>query len=108
MARRFGAGDELQSEGDGPGHFLGSLVLAPTKAIVGGAQRWVVIDGQQRLTTLTLALCALRDHVREATHGCQIGLTRTARRNFTRATHRHRMASPSRARLQRGGDRVFS
>lgn len=56
--------DVLRDEGDAPGHFLGSLVLAPTKAVVGGPQRWVVVDGQQRLTTLTLALAALRDHVR--------------------------------------------
>lgn len=48
----------------GSGHFLGSLVLAPAGTYVGGTSRWVVVDGQQRLTTLTLALCALRDHVR--------------------------------------------
>ena len=31
--------------------------------IAGGVQRWLVVDGQQRLTTLMLALAALRDHV---------------------------------------------
>jgi hypothetical protein len=56
--------DVLRDEGNAPGHFLGSVVLAPTKAVVGGPQRWLVVDGQQRLTTLTVALCALRDHVR--------------------------------------------
>lgn len=55
----------LESDQDGPGHFLGSLVLAPSKSVVGGASRWLVVDGQQRLTTLSLALCALRDHVRD-------------------------------------------
>jgi hypothetical protein len=48
-----------------PGHFVGSLVLAPAAAtIAGGVQRWLVVDGQQRLTTLVLALAALRDHIR--------------------------------------------
>ncbi|MFI9783095.1 DUF262 domain-containing protein [Kitasatospora sp. NPDC051984] len=45
-------------------HFLGSLVLAPRPPIPDTVQRWVVIDGQQRLTTLMLLACALRDHVR--------------------------------------------
>jgi alkylated DNA nucleotide flippase Atl1 len=48
------------------GHFLGSVVLAPTPALhAGGLQSWLVVDGQQRLTTLMLALAALRDHVAE-------------------------------------------
>jgi hypothetical protein len=44
-------------------HFIGSLVLAPSPAISpSGVQDWLVIDGQQRLTTVSLLLCALRDH----------------------------------------------
>lgn len=44
-------------------HFIGSLVLAPTPAVGPvGVQRYLVVDGQQRLTTLSLLLCALRDH----------------------------------------------
>ncbi|TDC25701.1 DUF262 domain-containing protein [Streptomyces sp. 8K308] len=46
------------------GHFLGSLVLDPRPPLPDTVQRWVVIDGQQRLTTLMLLACALRDHVR--------------------------------------------
>ncbi|MEU7750427.1 DUF262 domain-containing protein [Micromonospora sp. NPDC049171] len=44
-------------------HFIGSLVLAPSPAMgpVGVAE-YLVVDGQQRLTTLTLLLCAIRDH----------------------------------------------
>ncbi|MGC4768898.1 GmrSD restriction endonuclease domain-containing protein [Micromonospora sp. DT44] len=43
-------------------HFIGSLVLAPSPAMgpVGVAE-YLVVDGQQRLTTLTLLLCAIRD-----------------------------------------------
>lgn len=44
-------------------HFIGSLVLAPSPALGPvGVQRYLVVDGQQRLTTLTLLLCAIRDH----------------------------------------------
>ncbi|WP_446223318.1 GmrSD restriction endonuclease domain-containing protein [Nocardia sp. IBHARD005] len=53
---------------DGPEatHFIGSLVLAPTPAGVAGAvTRFLVVDGQQRLTTLTLLLAAIRDYLRE-------------------------------------------
>jgi len=44
-------------------HFVGSLVLAssPDAGPV-GVQRYLVVDGQQRLTTLTILLAALRDH----------------------------------------------
>lgn len=47
-------------------HFIGSVVLAPTPAVVAGAvARYLVVDGQQRLTTLTLLLAAIRDYLRE-------------------------------------------
>ncbi len=42
------------------GHFIGSFVLAPAPATA-TLPAYLVVDGQQRLTTLTLALCALRD-----------------------------------------------
>ncbi|MEE1810473.1 GmrSD restriction endonuclease domain-containing protein [Streptomyces sp. BE133] len=48
-----------------PPHFLGSVVLAPGQIQAGGVQRWLVVDGQQRLTTLMLAFTALRDHLRD-------------------------------------------
>ncbi|MEU8802274.1 DUF262 domain-containing protein [Spirillospora sp. NPDC048819] len=46
-------------------HFIGSVVLAPGTMSAGDIQRWLVVDGQQRLTTLILASCALRDRFRE-------------------------------------------
>ena len=46
---------------DGSGHFLGSFVLAPYPAPASAVTSFVVVDGQQRLTTLLLALSALRD-----------------------------------------------
>lgn len=59
--------DRLKDEEGGSGHFLGSVVLAPSPVALGpsGLQRWLVVDGQQRLTTLMIALAAIRDHVAE-------------------------------------------
>jgi uncharacterized protein with ParB-like and HNH nuclease domain/predicted transport protein len=47
------------------GHFLGSIVYVATGDSLAGFTRWLLIDGQQRLTTLTLLLAALRDHIRD-------------------------------------------
>lgn len=44
-------------------HFIGSLVLAPSPTNgPAGVQDFLVVDGQQRLTTLSILLCAIRDH----------------------------------------------
>ncbi len=43
-------------------HFIGSVVLAPQDIGPVGVQQYLVVDGQQRLTTLSLLLAALRDH----------------------------------------------
>jgi uncharacterized protein with ParB-like and HNH nuclease domain len=44
-------------------HFIGSLVLAPSPSNgPAGVQEFLVVDGQQRLTTLSILLCAIRDH----------------------------------------------
>ena len=43
------------------GHFLGSFVYVDSSDTSAGFTRWMVIDGQQRLTTLTILLVALRD-----------------------------------------------
>ncbi len=52
-------------------HFIGSLVLAPSPSNgPAGVQEFLVVDGQQRLTTLSLLLCALRDH-RAATESAE-------------------------------------
>ena len=47
------------------GHFLGSVVYVSTEDSSAGFVRWQLIDGQQRMTTLTLLLAALRDHLQE-------------------------------------------
>jgi len=47
-------------------HFLGSVVYVSTGDSSAGFTRWLMIDGQQRVTTLTLLLTALRDHIHES------------------------------------------
>jgi uncharacterized protein with ParB-like and HNH nuclease domain len=46
-------------------HFLGSMVYVSTGDTSAGFTRWLLIDGQQRVTTLTLLLTALRDHIQD-------------------------------------------
>jgi uncharacterized protein with ParB-like and HNH nuclease domain len=65
----------LVDGGQGASHFLGSVVLAPSPSNTpAGVQAWLVVDGQQRLTTLSVLLCAIRDHI-------HAGPTPTARTN---------------------------
>ncbi|MFH8788883.1 GmrSD restriction endonuclease domain-containing protein [Streptomyces roseoverticillatus] len=53
----------LESGATANTHFLGSVVLAPSPQNEATFPRWLVVDGQQRLTTLSLALAAIRDHI---------------------------------------------
>ncbi len=46
------------------GHFVGSIVNIAEKDMPIGVQKFMIIDGQQRLTTLTLLLIALRDYAK--------------------------------------------
>jgi uncharacterized protein with ParB-like and HNH nuclease domain len=42
-------------------HFLGSIVTMPTKSVPEGVTKYLLIDGQQRLTTLFILLALIRD-----------------------------------------------
>lgn len=55
----------IADAGPDRGHFIGSVVYIQTGDSSAGFTRWLLIDGQQRVTTLTLLLTALRDHIRE-------------------------------------------
>jgi len=44
-------------------HFMGAVVSIPAKTVPVGVTKHLIIDGQQRLTTIALLLCALRDTV---------------------------------------------
>ena len=57
--------DDIVRAGSNDGdHFIGSIVYIAgnTSAVFSS---WLVIDGQQRLTTLSLLLIALRDHIQK-------------------------------------------
>lgn len=42
-------------------HFMGAVVSIPAKTVPVGVTKHLVIDGQQRLTTIAVMMCALRD-----------------------------------------------
>lgn len=50
---------------DKVGHFVGSIVNIAEQAMPTGVQKYMIIDGQQRLTTLSLLLIALRNYAEE-------------------------------------------
>jgi uncharacterized protein with ParB-like and HNH nuclease domain len=50
-------------------HFLGSIVTVPTRSVPEGVSKFLLIDGQQRLTTLQILLAALRDRARQLQDG---------------------------------------
>ena len=42
-------------------HFMGAIVTMPAVSVPVGVLKFLIIDGQQRLTTVALLLCAIRD-----------------------------------------------
>ena len=52
--------DLLKTSGS---HFLGSIILKRTRQITGTADKAIIIDGQQRLTTLSILIKALYDSI---------------------------------------------
>jgi uncharacterized protein with ParB-like and HNH nuclease domain len=62
--RLFSNIEALLEEEDEVQHFLGPLVCTPFKPVPGEVTPYQLIDGQQRLTTLTILLAALRDEAR--------------------------------------------
>jgi len=49
--------------GENSTHFMGAIVSVPARSVPVGVSKYLIIDGQQRLTTVSLLLCALRDCV---------------------------------------------
>ena len=45
-------------------HFVGSIVNIAEQTMPTGVQKYMIIDGQQRMTTLTLLLLALRNYAK--------------------------------------------
>jgi uncharacterized protein with ParB-like and HNH nuclease domain len=58
------------SEAENPRtHFIGSIVNMPTVSVPEGVAKYLLIDGQQRLTTIFILLMLLRDKARETHNG---------------------------------------
>lgn len=58
---------DLCDEDEPRSHFIGSLVTMPTRSVPEGVAKYLLIDGQQRLTTLFVVLAILRDQAKD--HG---------------------------------------
>lgn len=63
-------------------HFIGSIVLQalPWSGLPSEARRFLVVDGQQRIATLTLLVCAIRDRLAQL---AETEEERTAQRAYT-------------------------
>ena len=46
-------------------HFFGPVVYIVTRGHSAAFTRWLLIDGQQRMTTVSLLMAAVRDHIRQ-------------------------------------------
>jgi uncharacterized protein with ParB-like and HNH nuclease domain len=57
---------EIASLDEPRAHFLGSIVTLPTVSVPEGVAKYMLIDGQQRLTTVLIILTVLRDLARSA------------------------------------------
>src|SRR6185503_9189247 len=53
------------SDENAKAHFIGSVVYISAEQNTAGIPRWLLIDGQQRIATLTLVLIALRDRLKQ-------------------------------------------
>ncbi|MCY4303812.1 MAG: DUF262 domain-containing HNH endonuclease family protein [Aestuariivita sp.] len=51
---------ELKRETSKAPHFLGTIITKPSPTHEGFLERWLVVDGQQRLTTLQVMIAAIR------------------------------------------------
>jgi len=57
---------ELCEAKDSRSHFIGSIVTMPTISVPEGVAKYLLIDGQQRLTTIFILLALLRDKAKQS------------------------------------------
>lgn len=57
---------ELYAEENPRSHFIGSIVTIPVASVPEGVPKYLLIDGQQRLTTIFILLAALRDKAKQS------------------------------------------
>ena len=56
---------DLYDKDDEKSHFMGAIVTIPIKTTPVGVNKHLIIDGQQRLVTVSILLCAIRKNVDE-------------------------------------------
>ena len=56
-------------------HFFGPVVYISTKGQGAAFTKWLLIDGQQRMTTVSLLMAAVREHIRERPSSSEKKLT---------------------------------
>lgn len=49
-------------------HFFGTVVFMSGTHVAGGTNEIDIVDGQQRITTVSILLCAIQDHLHETYH----------------------------------------
>ncbi len=91
----------LAEESEDAKHFLGPLVCTPFKPVPGQVTPYQLIDGQQRLATLTIALAALRD---TAKLNALVGLADEIHEDYL--VHRRRSGAQRFKVVPRPGDRI--
>src|SRR4051812_11800029 len=56
---------ELMEDENPRSHFIGSIVTIPARSVPEGVAKFVLIDGQQRLTTLLILLSVIREKAKK-------------------------------------------
>jgi hypothetical protein len=46
-------------------HFMGAIVTMPARSVPVGISKFLIIDGQQRLATIAVMMCAIRDSLKQ-------------------------------------------
>ncbi len=57
--------NDLSNIDSGGSHFFGTIVFMSGTHVAGGTNEIDVVDGQQRITTISILLCAIRDHLED-------------------------------------------
>lgn len=57
--------NDLDNVGKGESHFFGTIVFMSGTHVAQGTNEIDIVDGQQRITTISILLCAIRDYLQE-------------------------------------------
>lgn len=89
---------ELVQDPNSKPHFLGSIVSAPARSVPEGVEKRLLIDGQQRLTTILVMLAIVRDRA------ASVGNEKLAERIGDLIANRHESGSDRYKLLPTQGD----